>query len=174
MNRAEIKEKLEMACSGRLHHLSDAQRKKLSSIHIGCVVQAFFIATIFTGIPGLFENFLVYTFKTDGVYDAYFTCNEIFGDPLTANWKKNETWSVCRPGYCTVVDMPCPGLPNAALGTCQPLQKTWSRVDDHDTVRDYWSLQPWARVAFSSSFDNRDVRCILMHWLIRNDIIAIG
>ena len=133
MNREDIKEKLEMACSGRLHHLSDAQRKNLGSIHIGCVVQAFVIATIFTGIPGLFENWLVLTFGTDGVYDAYFTCDEIFGDPNTLDL----TLEVCNPGFCTSVSNFTPAE-HLVQGKCVPLQQTWDR--DHDTVFAFWSL----------------------------------
>jgi Ca2+-binding EF-hand superfamily protein len=100
----QIKEMLEHACAGRLHHLTDVQRKAVNATHYACVAQACFIGTFFTLLPGMFENFLVFKFETDGVFDAYWTCDRTIGDPTAAPWGVgNLTLASCDPGLCTSI-----------------------------------------------------------------------
>ena len=69
-----LKGKVLEACEGRLHVLNDKQRGAVTKLHYGCVFQAALIGAVFTILPGLWENFLVYHFETDGMIDAYWTC----------------------------------------------------------------------------------------------------
>ena len=104
LTRPEIKAVLFMACQGRCHYLTDEQRAAVNSIHLACVCQAAAIALVFTGLPGLWENLMVYTFETDGAVDAYWMCPETVGDPLAAPWGVgNLTLAVCKMGSCTSI-----------------------------------------------------------------------
>ena len=154
MTRPEIKETLQMACNGRLHHLTDKQRKAVNSIHLRCVVQALCIGMIFTAIPGMCENFLVWQLETIGTVDAYWTCDRTIGDPEGAPWGVgNLTLATCELGLCTSV----PAMNaseylamggNEAMGgawtdgdgdgDCTPLLATWSH--DQNTVKMFWAL----------------------------------
>lgn len=69
-----LKAKVVEACEGRLHFLTGQQRRAVTKLHYGCVLQAALIGAMFTILPGLLENFLVYYFETDGMIDAYWTC----------------------------------------------------------------------------------------------------
>eukprot|EP01043_Picozoa_sp_COSAG02_P038526 COSAG02_NODE_2978_length_7629_cov_3.880478_6_plen_589_part_00 len=69
-----LKAKVVLACEGRLHVLTGKQRRAVTKLHFGCVLQAALIGAVFTILPGLLENFLVYYFETDGMIDAYWTC----------------------------------------------------------------------------------------------------
>ena len=79
-------DRVQQACAGKLHYLTDEQRRKVNVTHWWCVAQALFIGSFFTLWPGLLENFLVATYETDGVFDAYWTCPERVGDPSAAPW----------------------------------------------------------------------------------------
>jgi Ca2+-binding EF-hand superfamily protein/lambda repressor-like predicted transcriptional regulator len=74
MDMATIKAKVSEGCCGTLHVLTKEQRSKADWLHYSCVAQACFIGGFFTLLPGLFENWLVYTYETDGMVDAYWTC----------------------------------------------------------------------------------------------------
>lgn len=89
--------------------MTDAQRKSVNSTHLWCVAQAFLIAFVFTGIPGAWENFLVYTYETDGAVDAYWTCPTYGpGDPSLAPYDglglpaMPGNYGVRVPGQCPV------------------------------------------------------------------------
>ena len=79
MDKKEIKATLEQACTGQLHDLTTEQRKAVKNSHRWCMAQACFIGTFCTFWPGLFENWLVYTYETDGAKDTYWTCPETIG-----------------------------------------------------------------------------------------------
>lgn len=82
MNKSAIKNTLGQACSGTLHDLTPEQRASVRNTHWWCMAQACFIGAFFTLWPGLVENFLVLTYETDGVVDAYWTCPGTIGDPF--------------------------------------------------------------------------------------------
>eukprot|EP01050_Picozoa_sp_SAG11_P004220 SAG11_NODE_263_length_11526_cov_23.830314_4_plen_1064_part_00 len=105
LSPAEKRRTIEMICAGKLHHLTDAQRKQLNWLNRKAVARAMLIGTFCCFWPGLFENFLVWTYATDGVYDAYWTCADFIGDPSAAPWGTNATFTlpVCRPGLCTSI-----------------------------------------------------------------------
>lgn len=96
------------------------------------MLQACFIGTFFTFWPGLLENFLVYTYETDGAADACnnprktpsklpflccassavalraahglsdWTCAEFIGDPAAPEYEGLQL-PTCKPGLCTWV-----------------------------------------------------------------------
>ena len=82
MDKSMIKSTLAQACSGTLHDLTKEQRASVHSTHYWCMAQACFIGAFFTLWPGLWENYLVLTYETDGVVDAYWTCDGTIGDPF--------------------------------------------------------------------------------------------
>jgi Ca2+-binding EF-hand superfamily protein len=86
MDRAVVQKTMQQACAGKLHYLTDEQRKKVTVTHWWCVAQALFIGAFFTLWPGMLENYLVATYETDGVFDAYWTCPKRVGDPSAAPW----------------------------------------------------------------------------------------
>lgn len=109
-----IKTTLKRACEGQLHYLTDEQRKNVRDAHLWCVLQACFIGSFCCFWPGLLENTLVEVYETDGVFDAYWMCNKVMGDPrapmyanlsLPANPGAWGTRVVdqCRPGLCASV-----------------------------------------------------------------------
>ena len=75
----EIKATLDQACTGKLHDLTTDQRKAVKKSHWWCMAQACFIGSFCTFWPGLIENYLVYTYETDGAKDAYWTCPGTIG-----------------------------------------------------------------------------------------------
>jgi len=81
-DRAEIKRTLEQACAGLLHDLTPEQRRSVHSTHYWCMAQACFIGLFSTLFPGMWENFLVLSYETDGAADAYWTCPGTIGDPF--------------------------------------------------------------------------------------------
>ena len=107
-SRDKIRQTLDQACAGRLHYLTEAQRRSVRASHIACVLQAAAIAFVFTALPGLWECWLVLHYETDGVLDAYWTCPEFVGDPSEpqfANLSLPATpgdWGVRVPGQCAV------------------------------------------------------------------------
>ena len=88
MDKAQIKTTLEAACAGKLHDLTQEQRKSVHNTHYWCCLQACFIGTFFTFWPGLLENFLVLSYETDGAVDAYWTCPGTIGDPFADHNEK--------------------------------------------------------------------------------------
>jgi Ca2+-binding EF-hand superfamily protein len=153
MERLEIQKMLGQACTGQLHYLTEEQRTRVGRLHRSCVLQACLIAMVFTGLPGLWENFLVYTYETDGAVDAYWTCAATVGDPSAPPWEGNApsgtgnlTLQHCPYGLCTSIppnateflairaaggawddgDGPCPlvGACDARGMGCTPLLKT--------------------------------------------------
>jgi hypothetical protein len=82
MDRAQIRKKLDEACAGKLHYLTDEQRRRVNTLHLSCVFQAFLIAMVTCAVAGMWENYMVLTHGTDGGKDAYFTCAEHFADLL--------------------------------------------------------------------------------------------
>lgn len=120
-DRAQIRETLAHACAGKLHYLTDLQRKNILSTHWWCVFQALFIGTFFTFWPGLFENYLVYTLETDGVNDAYWTCAETIGDPTLPPWGTTEELTLAEnsPTWTWLKDYgPVPKQGRCPAGTC--------------------------------------------------------
>ena len=55
MDRAAVHKTLQQACAGKLHYLTDEQRRKVNVTHWWCVAQALFIGSFFTLWPGLLE-----------------------------------------------------------------------------------------------------------------------
>ena len=70
MDKSQIRQTLDQACTGKLHYLTPVQRSSVVSTHVWCVFQALFIGAFFTFWPGVWENYLVMTFETDGVVDV--------------------------------------------------------------------------------------------------------
>ena len=50
MERHEIRHALDQACAGKLHYLTDDQRKRVNRLHLSCVFQAFLIAMVTCGM----------------------------------------------------------------------------------------------------------------------------
>lgn len=120
-DRQQIRETLGQACNGRLHYLTDVQRKNILSTHWWCVFQALFIGSFFTFWPGLFENYLVYTLETDGVNDAYWMCTQTIGDPELAPWGTTEELTLAEnsPTWTWLKDYgPPPKQGRCPAGTC--------------------------------------------------------
>ena len=67
LTKEQTRRTLDQACAGELHYLTDQQRKAVNSLHIACVVQACVIACITCGCAGMWENWLVLEYETDGV-----------------------------------------------------------------------------------------------------------
>lgn len=84
MDKEKVKDVLQAACSGQLHYLDPVKQGRISSTHRWCVIQAGIIALMFNSVVAGFENFLVYSYETDGVYEAYWTCTTVPPD-LAAN-----------------------------------------------------------------------------------------
>eukprot|EP01052_Picozoa_sp_SAG31_P000523 SAG31_NODE_15_length_37942_cov_32.078297_28_plen_645_part_00 len=116
MDPSGIRRVLEGACAGQLHYLTDTQRAAVNRTHLWCVLQACFIGMFFTLIPGMIENFLVYTLETDGIVDAYWTCPQTFGDPLDPEYANmslptlfdqdvhlSRNPHVCKAGLCVSI-----------------------------------------------------------------------
>ena len=101
-SKEQVREILEQACAGKLHYLTDVQRRNVRLAHVWCCIQACCIAVVFTGLPGLWENFLVWRFETDGAVDAYWTCADTIGDPMNATYR-NFSLATCPPGLCTSI-----------------------------------------------------------------------
>jgi Ca2+-binding EF-hand superfamily protein len=80
MSKDDIRAVLDQACAGKLHYLTDEQRKKVTRLHYSCVFQAFMLGMVTCAIAGAWENYMVMTLGTDGAKDAYFTCAEHFVD----------------------------------------------------------------------------------------------
>ena len=166
LTREEIKSVLAMACNGKLHFLTDEQRSAVNSIHWWCVAQAALIALVWTGLPGVWENFMVYTFDTDGAVDAYWMCPETIGDPNAAPWGVgNLTLQVCPYGKCTSI----PEM-NAsdylALGGNRAMGGNW-------TDGDYLADKDCTNLLGTSSYDTGLDR--LMKWWGLNIIgIVVG
>ena len=79
-------------------------------------MQACCIGVFFTAIPGMIENILVLTYETDGLVDAYWTCPNIFGDPLSPRYVNMSLATlfdqdtllspnphVCKAGLCVSI-----------------------------------------------------------------------
>ena len=127
--REQIRETLQHACQGRLHYLTDEQRKNILSTHWWCVFQAMFIGFFFTLWPGLFENYLVYTLETDGVNDAYWTCTETIGDPNLPPWGTTEELTLPEnsPTWTWVKDYgPAPKQGRCLAGTCVSIPENYT------------------------------------------------
>ena len=107
MDLSKMKEKLNSACQGQLHFLTDPQRSHIRTLHFKCVLQAFLIGTIFSILPGLVENQLFNYYETDGKVDAYWTCPGTDQDRATpSQWKFDSPFNdiglpVCPFGTCT-------------------------------------------------------------------------
>ena len=164
MDKNMIQTTLERACAGQLHYLTNSQRKSVNSTHLWCCIQACFIGTFFTFWPGLFENFLVLEYETDGSADAYWTCPTTIGDPKAPLYSELQLHT-CKPGLCTSIpenvteylrmggnkamggnwtdgDGPCPlkGLPPTRVcdDDCTPLLSTWSH--NQSAMLEFWVL----------------------------------
>ena len=113
MDKEETEQRLSQACAGTLHDLTIEQRRSVKITHNWCMAQACFIGTFFTFWPGLFENFLVLKYETDGVAQAYWTCPETIQDPFADhNERILETSDYfieqfplpeCEHGFCTTL-----------------------------------------------------------------------
>lgn len=80
LSKEQTRKTLDQACAAKLHYLTDEQRKAVNWLHIACVVQACLIATVTCGCAGLWENWLVVEYETDGVKWAYWTCDQVVAD----------------------------------------------------------------------------------------------
>lgn len=80
LTKEQTRKTLDQACAGELHYLTDEQRKAVNSLHFACVVQAGVIALVTCGCAGMWENWLVLEYETDGVKWAYWTCNDVVAD----------------------------------------------------------------------------------------------
>ena len=163
LERKEIMSTVADGCAGQLHFLSDQQRKKVNSVHYACVLQAFLIGATFSGFPGMWENYLVYEFETDGVVDAYWTCPNTTGDPWApvsdrmATGMDGLSLPVCPFGTCTSVPASAGEYflmgGNGRLGgnwtNLQPLTSTCGLRDQDDCD---FSLQQTSCVDSLSSF----------------------
>lgn len=114
-----MKDKIVEVCDGKLHVLTAKQRRSVTKLHYGCVLQAALIGAVFTILPGLFENYLVYRFETDGLIDAYWTCpyetrgpggrgpefgsTEWIGGRLEDPFANHEGLPMCPYGTCTSI-----------------------------------------------------------------------
>ena len=129
-----------LACEGRLHVLTGKQRRAVTKLHFGCVLQAALIGAVFTILPGLLENFLVYYFETDGMIDAYWTCpyetrgpggrGPDLGDTEWIGGSLEEPFAgmpLCPYGTCTSI----PADPRAVVNGTVKNGGTWtnSRTD---------------------------------------------
>eukprot|EP01051_Picozoa_sp_SAG22_P002652 SAG22_NODE_120_length_19227_cov_7.584013_16_plen_1054_part_00 len=148
--RDQVRETLQQACAGKLHFLTKSQRRSVKLAHIWCCVQAALIAVVWTGLPGVVENILVWKFETDGVVDAYWTCPATIGDPDAAPWGQgNLTLATCEPGLCTSIpDMNASEY--LAMGGSKTLGGNWSGDEctpllhtfthSHEVLYIFWAL----------------------------------
>ena len=108
LSSAETQKIVRNGCHGQLHYLTPEQAKRVNRLHYICVLQALTIGVLTTLFPGLLENFLVYTFETDGVVDAYWTCPAAENNPdaLPSTMQPpyhNLSLASCPYGLCTSV-----------------------------------------------------------------------
>lgn len=75
MSQDEAKQVLRRAANGQLRKLDLETQGSIVGHQVWCAFQALFIATVTNGLPGLWENYLTWTHKTDGVFDTYQTNN---------------------------------------------------------------------------------------------------
>jgi hypothetical protein len=104
----EIQETVRDGCRGQLHYLSPQETSRVNLLHYTCVLQALAIGLLSTLFPGLLENYLVYTYETDGAVDAYWTCPAAENDPdaLPSAMQPpyhNLSLPKCPYGLCTSV-----------------------------------------------------------------------
>jgi hypothetical protein len=108
LSSAEIQEIVRDGCRGQLHYLTPQETNRVNKLHYICVLQALAIGLLTTLFPGLLENYLVYTFETDGAMDAYWTCPAAENDPdaLPSAMQPpyhNLSLTACPYGLCTSV-----------------------------------------------------------------------
>jgi hypothetical protein len=130
MDKSQIKETLQQACAGKLHYLTDVQRKSVINTHWWCVLQALFIGAFFTFWPGVFENYLVHTLETDGVVDAYWTCPQTIGDPTLAPWGTTEELKLAENSltWTWLKDYgPVPKQGRCKAGTCVSIPENFTK-----------------------------------------------
>ena len=97
MEKDEIRKVLDQACGGRLHHLTDEQRKSINSSHRWVVFQAFMIGLVTAAIAAGWENYLTTVFDTDGInIDPYWSCQEY--------WESIEGACSSQPGAANPED----------------------------------------------------------------------
>lgn len=97
MTKPMIRNVLDQACNGRLHMLTDEQRTRVNSTHFACVFQAFLIAMVTCGIAGMWENYMVISYGTDGARDAYFTCGGVYSDFVDLEDPESEYYNLSLP-----------------------------------------------------------------------------
>lgn len=75
MSQDEAKQVLRKAANGQLRKLDLETQGSILGHQVWVAFQALFIAIVTNGLPGLWENYLTWTLKTDGVFDTYQTNN---------------------------------------------------------------------------------------------------
>ena len=140
-----LKEKVRDACAGKLHFLNDKQRRAVTKLHYGCVFQAALIGAVFTILPGLWENFLVYYFETDGMIDAYWTCpfekpgQRRQGDIGDTEWMR-ASLEAPFASYDGLIECPygtCTSIPANPLDVANGTKKTGGTWTNRMTLLSY-------------------------------------